>query len=235
MRATRGKGMAMRNTVVLMATLATVMAGSLARNATAGVTIDLLFTGINGNPIAPTDTVTVSSPSGDVLTMAVMMRNDEVLTAAVFSLNYDLAGEELDVVSASNWAGIVFDTAPTRFFGALAGLQSVTSSFVGSFNGAINPLDPLHQLPPAGGAYAAGYQMGTVTWTTTNASSDGEDIISGLFNVGVDVFDNYTSETVNPRVLFRGATVNLVPEPGTGSLLGLGLAGLVIARWHRRR
>jgi hypothetical protein len=43
----------------------------------------------------------------DTLTMAIFMRNDQPLTAAVFSLSYDLGSDDvLDVLSAIQWTGV---------------------------------------------------------------------------------------------------------------------------------
>lgn len=119
----------------------------LAGEARAGATVDLLFVGVNGSAIGATDTV-VASP-GDTLEMAILMRNDEPLTSAFFSLSYDLDGDdELDVVSAFQWAGVLIGT--TDDFGPLSGPNSVTATLVGSFQGVTSTLPVT--LPAAGGA-----------------------------------------------------------------------------------
>src|SRR5262245_18103591 len=98
-------GIPMRTLVALMAALAMMMTGGLARDANAGATVDLLFVGHNGRAIGPT--IQLELFSGDRFTMAVRMRNDQPLTAAIFSLSYDLEGDEkLDVLSAFQWFGV---------------------------------------------------------------------------------------------------------------------------------
>ena len=69
---------------------------------------------------------------------------------------------------------------------------------------------------------------------TGNAATDGVDITSGIFNAGIDAIGNGSGGNIKFDTLFGTATVNHVPEPGTASLLGLGLVGLILARRRRR-
>jgi hypothetical protein len=203
----------------------------LSSDSRAGATVDLLFVGRNGGAIAPT--ASVGALPGDTLTMAVRMRNDEALTVAVFSLNYDLDGDnELDVVSAFQWFGIPLGKAGSDFFAPVnRDVFSSTATFVGSFQGATTNLSLPRTLPATPG----GYQMGTVVWkVNAGVNDDGADIISGILNFGVDGFGDAVFNLMDARVRFNSATVNLIPEPGTASLLGLGLVGLVLLRRHRR-
>src|SRR5262245_54822564 len=76
--------------------------GAPAERAAAGATVALLFVGRNGARITPTDNVRVGEDVriGDLLTLAIRLRNDIPLTVVVFSLRYDLDGaDELDVSS----------------------------------------------------------------------------------------------------------------------------------------
>ena len=227
------------------ATLACLFALLGANGARAGATVDLLFVGLDGAPIAATNNLELSPGSipGSVLTMAVVVRNDEPLTIAVFSLNYDLDGDnELDVVSAFQWGGVPLNKQATDFFAPIAGLAPTTATFVGSFQGATTNFSGPRVLPAAGGAFAGGYQMGTVVWhVNVPANNDGADIISGLLNPGIDGFFNATFDDMDNSVLFRSATVNLgdfVPEPAgsawSASRCCAGGAGDAARSWRKR-
>jgi len=222
----------MRKALVVAVVAGLVGVAGSVRDASAGATVDLVFIGQNGAAISPTDTVTAAA--GDTLTIAVLLRNDQALTTAIFSLNYDLDGDdELDVVSAFAWQGFPFFVPPP--------LLPPTPTFIGPFGGSSILTPPIRPLPPAGGAFAGGYQVGTVVWkVNAGVNDDGADIIPGLFNPGVPgpFFADAAFNEIGGFVLFRSATVN-IPEPGTASLLGLGLVALLLAgrrsRASRRR
>jgi len=210
------------------------------REVRAGATIDLLFVGVNGSPITPTADIDAGAFGGPgvQLTMAAVMRNDVPLTIAIFSLSYDLDGDnELDVVSAFQWGGVRINKAGTDFFAPVGAFSPTTATFVGSFQGATTNFGGPRVLPPAAGAFAGGYQMGTVTWQVGSpVNNDGADIISGLLNFGVDFFADSGFNDINNQILFNTATVNLgIPEPAAGALLGLGVVGLALLRRRARR
>jgi hypothetical protein len=215
--------------------LAIVLSGFLAcigftGSAVAAPSVNLLFTEINSVPIAPTNSVTASP--GDTLLMTVNLTTDVPLTIAVYSLNYDLDGDnELDLVSAVQWDGVcIFGCGPGLpddvFFAPVGALDPSTATFVGSFQGITT------QLAPAVAAPAGTYQMGTVTWTVNaGVNTDGVDILSGLFNFGVDTFADAAFNDISNQVQFGSATV---PEPGKDSLLVAGVLGLLgLAGWRR--
>jgi len=214
----------MRPRVFLLAISAVSCLVVATGNATAGVTTDLLFTSHNGSAIAPTDTVTAAA--GDTLAMAVRFTNDQGLTNIVFSLNYDLDGKsELTPTSAGLWPGVELGRTPEIVrFEPRVGLEPPTSTFVGSFQGTVNPLSTTLTLPNGT------YEIGSVNWTVgAGVSTDGADILSGLFNTNIDGVFGAGFLSISNQVLFHGATVNAIPEPGTAGLLGLGLVGLAAA------
>src|SRR5262245_2361665 len=153
----------MRSAAATLLGTALLGLGVVPRQASAGATVDLLFTGSNGIPFAPANTVSITDSglgihAGDTLTMAIVMTNDEALTAAVFSLHYDLGGDDhLDVVSAFQWQGVALDKGANDFFSPIGGLSPQGPTFVGSFQGFTTNLALPRVLPPAG-AYSGGYQ-----------------------------------------------------------------------------
>jgi len=153
-------GIVMRQLYMLMAV---VIGGSLPQVASAGATVDLLFVGRNGSPITPTNNVGGFFPPSEVVvsdtvTMAVVMTNDQALTAAVFSLNYDLDSRDmLNVVATFQWAGVAITATNRVRFEPLAPLAPTTNTFVGSFQGVSGRFDPPAVLPKAGGAFAGGW------------------------------------------------------------------------------
>jgi hypothetical protein len=217
----------MRKLFVFAMVAGLVGLGGFVRDARAGATVDLLFVGINGGAIAATNTVTVS-PSA-TLTMAARLTADQSLTVAIFSLNYDLDSDnELDVVDVFQWSGVAINKTASDFFAPPGGLSPTTATFVGSFSGSTTNFAGPRVLPPGS------YQMGTVVWHANAGQSDGADIISGLLNPGIDAFGDGAFNFIDNLVLFRSATVNFVPEPGTASLLGLGLVGLMLVGRRNR-
>src|SRR5262245_23555528 len=210
----------MRKLFVLGMVAGLVGMGGYVRDAHAGATVDLLFVSLNGASIAPTNSLTGLKAS-DTFVMHAVMTNDQTLTAAVFSINYDLGGQNtLDVNTAFQWHGQAIAKNPLNgVFAPLAPLNPVTPTTIGSFQGITSNFSLPAVLPPGS------YQMGTVTW---HANSPGDVDITSFIVAGIDGFGDGGFNNIDNQVLFRTSTVNIIPEPATASLLGLGLVGLLL-------
>jgi len=225
----------MRKLIVMAMVAGWVAAGGFVKDANAGVTIDLLFTAVNGVGIAPTATLASVAP-GDTLNMVIVMRNDEGLTGHAFSINYDLDGEnQLDVLGRGNWAGIAMNKGNTKYTPIPGAFSPTTPTFVGSWN-STNGASTNLLLLPAAGAFAGGYSIGTVVWKVNGGTGDNSaSAIIGYLNPGVDGLGGSGFNNISASALFHGATVvNVVPEPGTAALIGFGLVGLVLAGRRNR-
>jgi len=222
----------MRKLLGMAMFLGLVVAGGLAKDASAGATIDLVFVELNGLPILATDTVTLLPGGGDTLKMNIVMRTSESLSGHAFSINYDLDGDnELDVLHRGNWTGVTINAKATVFYAPIAGAFSPTTpTFVGSWN-STNGANTSTFMP----ANPGGYTIGTVVWTVgAGVNTDGQDIIIGFLNPGVDGLGGAAFANISASALFKGATVNVIPEPGTAALVGFGLVGLILAGRRNR-
>ena len=190
---------------------------------------------MNGVPIAPTDTVTVHRPSGDLLTMALVMTNDEPISATQFGVGFNRGDQELTVSSAFLWAGVALGSQGAAFEPLIDLCPNTGYECSNASPGLVWPFHGLVNLPglqarlfvPAGT-----YQMGTVTWLTQGAASDGIDIFP-VIDPAMDGFGDAKFNLFDP--VLHSATVLLNPEPATALLLGAGLCALAAARRSRRR
>ncbi len=172
--------------------------------------VDLLFVARNGGPIDPV--ATVLAAAGDTLTMQVSLTTDVSLALVSFSLSFD---DEISVMAAAQ-SGI-------PGFGPFAPF-SVAAGTISSFSGIAGP----GMLGPGT------YPMGTVTWLVGSPVDDGADVASEFLGL-IDRVLDANQQNVNPTFGSASVMPAPVPEHGTGSLLGLGLASLALAGRGRRR
>jgi hypothetical protein len=229
----------------------------IAQNAEATVTIELEWGecggGAGGCTATGSNTIAVNPGGGQTLRLDIYMTHDltQGMIGHMFSLNFDTdLGNELNLgpMAPVEWAGTDGNPGPlTDVYGPFnAGLPGGTVESTGAIAGRINSYESATattRLPRNGATYSVGtftgtaparYRIGQAYFTTNGAVTDGVDVFSGQFNALLDHFQDGNDVPIpQGSVAYGNASLNLVPEPGTVSLLGLGLIALVAARRSR--
>jgi hypothetical protein len=224
--------------VALMAAMVCLV--GMTRDAGATVTISLVFTSCSGGTGCVsgvgTNALTVNPGGGQTIEMDVILTHNEAtgLGGHFFSVNFDSdLGNELDLLVAKAWGGFTYmvtmASATYSPLGAGVGPNTESTGAVGGQIGTYESGTTATQGLPAGT-----YTVGTARFlVTSNVTLDGDDLFSGLFRAGFDTIANGANQpTVN---IFGTGSVSAIPEPGTASLLGLGIVGLVLAGRRSRR
>ncbi len=197
--------------------LAAALALCVAGTASSSTTIDLIFTSGSGT------SVTVLGGPGTVTLDVFMTTTDglEIFSTTVFWDNATTSA----IAGTVEWFGKFIPPTGPFFSPINPGPAGVfidnTALQVNSFDGAF-----------LGGVLPSGtYHLGTIVYQASAVGTT--NIISGII-AGLDGFASVAAGVIDGTVTFNGATINVVPEPATASLLGLGLVGLILAGRRKR-
>jgi hypothetical protein len=211
------------------------------RGASAGVTVDLIW--------QDTGTPTLTIPSGDAgpgctlggpnsgansptsgrcLDIIVTVVGDR-LTGLGQSVGYSpLTG--LSFTEGWQWFGTTFTDPQT---GKTATFSPVTAHTLQNLGAVITDINGIVAPPNGPPSLPAGtYKIGTIVWNTTGATTSS---ILTAFITGADGYANGAHVLLTPILNSAFLNVTVVPEPGTASLLGLGLVGLIVAGRRSRK
>jgi PEP-CTERM motif len=255
-------GTSVRNAISLALTAAMLCLVGITKDASATITITLEWGACGGGNGCfsglGTNSVMLFYPSGGTtLRLDVFLTHNltQGLGGHSVSLNFD-TDLNLGPMASVEWAGTDVNPDPAQNFAYSAlstGVTTAESPGPGG-PGRINSYESaslMGVLPANGLAYSVGthtataparYRIGQAFFTADGSVSfDGFDIFSGLFNLPgiIDViYDGNGSEIPQGTIIYGNAAVNVgpeIPEPGTVSLLGLGLVGVVLAGRRSRR
>jgi len=188
---------------------------SLAFNASAA-TVGIVFTATTGSGTPGTDEI--GAEPGDLLTAIVSIEPDAAgISSYGISVLFDMdLGNELDLASVTELLNAPFTF---NFDPGCASTQESTGAQEGQVLTCEAGTFGTGPPPPTSVAI-----MELQFFVTANVVDDSFDIELGFFNPGFDgVFDNAGGSVIP---IFGRASVNVIPEPNTALLLGLGFVGL---------
>jgi hypothetical protein len=225
-----------RIALVMMFTMASLVGFSGAAGATPTVNLVWASTDNTDPGITGVGTSSILAQSGDTLLMEIYLTaGTEGIRAYGISIAFDT---DLRVVGTPNEYGTAPASFPCSpfpicFTGPRPNLQPLGAGINGWDTGTPGFVYTFESATLSASNYAydtfGPMKIGDIMFEVQPAvATDGVDAMSGFFNPGVDAILDAANNSVG--AVFGGAAVNLFgPEPGTATLLGLGLLGLAVA------
>jgi hypothetical protein len=234
-----------------MRTLALVLAGSLAAlfgfssSAGATPTVDLVWastTSTDPGTVAGLGTSAIVAAPGDHIGMEIYLTaGTEGIRAYGISIAFDTDVKVLHTPTEYGTAAASFPCSPfpVCFTGPRPNLQPLGAGVNGWDTGTPGFVYTFESATLSASNYAydtfGPMKIGEIWFEVQPAvATDGIDITSGFFNPGVDAILDAANNSIG--AVFGDARVDaFAPEPGTATLLGLGLLGLTLAGRRNRK
>ncbi len=198
----------------ILASLAVTL--GIAGSSHASATVGLLWanSGTSHTTVAASSSVTLN---------IVLTAGPEGARRAGITVDYGVARSALSVVGITNNPNM---PSPSAMLPLVLGNTIDTGRRVQNLTAEVFP-----PFVRTGLTSGQSWLIGTVTFVTT-AGDAGQFTLSSTMT-GIDDILDLAGSSISGSTTFQSAVVNIVPEPGTVALLGLGLVGLSILARRR--